>query len=383
MAEEDWFAMTASGKVEAPIDAAIRPIRILGTLAFTGLAVVFAMASVVANYERSPCIGRDCEARPETFTRALWWLLTLGAFRSSAPVTWMSRTIGILFLIALSVLFATFVVALRRQAVYRRAKGLLVYEILGNSVLQKSTVLVLVVNDTECLTTIRALTERTQTEPVHSRIAGYAVHRLGAIGSAEVILAQTQQGTVKAGGMTLTSRAILEELRPTAAILAGVCYGLNSGELDDGDQKLGDIIVSDLLLPLDHKKITEGSDGLPREENRGEPESPDPRLLSHAKALTLSWTRTAAHMGLTISLNTLVNSGSERQRLKTLAPTAIGGEMELAGLSASASWTGTVWLMVKGISDWGVGKADDHQELAARNAADFVAELIGRAFSDA
>jgi nucleoside phosphorylase len=60
-----------------------------------------------------------------------------------------------------------------------------------------------------------------------------------------------------------------------------------------------------------------------------------------------------------------------------LAEEAIGGEMEAAGVWASADLRKRDWGVVKSICDWGDGHKGDHKEehqaLAARHAAEFVA----------
>jgi nucleoside phosphorylase len=57
--------------------------------------------------------------------------------------------------------------------------------------------------------------------------------------------------------VTLTAKALLSSgLEPDAVIVTGLCYGLNSKELDGGDQEVGDIVVSTQLRAVDHKKVT-------------------------------------------------------------------------------------------------------------------------------
>jgi nucleoside phosphorylase len=303
----------------------------------------------------------------------LVWLLHFVAQQPTGPATWMSRSIGALTTVALVTTALCLAVVLRQRARYRRARGKLVYRALGDG--SRSTVLILVVNDIERNAVIAAAGGP---DPVVDQFGAHAIYRLGRFGSTDVVLAQSQQGTVDAGAMTLTSEALLRRLRPGAAILTGICYGLKSRELDGGDQEIGDVVVSTQLRGMDHKKVTERPGGVRREINRGERVSPSPRLLSSARALAWNWPRPAVHTGPVVSLNTLVDSAAERRRIKIAEEEAVAGEMELAGLHAAATLTKTDWILVKGISDWGVGKSDGDQKRAARNAADFVVALIAR-----
>jgi nucleoside phosphorylase len=135
-------------------------------------------------------------------------------------------------------------------------------------------------------------------------------------------------------------------------------------------------VVSTQLLPVDHRKVTVGPDGARRDILRAPRPEASISLRSHAEVLTRTWTGPAVHRGIVVSMDTLLDNQEERDRLKQLAEEAVGGEMELAGVYDAAVATKTDWLMVKGISDWGVGKNGDHQRRAARNAADFVVRLI-------
>jgi nucleoside phosphorylase len=128
---------------------------------------------------------------------------------------------------------------------------------------------------------------------------------------------------------------------------------------------------------VDHRKVTTRDDGSPYEIPRGPRPETASDLLSHARVLARGRVP-AVHFGPVLSLNTLVNNGRERARLRALDPEAVAGEMESAGLYAAAAQAKRDWIIVKGISDWGVEKTDDHQPLAARRAADFVADLIAR-----
>ena len=68
------------------------------------------------------------------------------------------------------------------------------------------------------------------------------------------------------------------------------------------------------------------------------------------------------------------------RELRGLAPEAIGGEMEGAGLYAAAQRQKVDWILVKAVCDYADGQKDldktKHQDTAARNAASFVLHVL-------
>jgi nucleoside phosphorylase len=274
---------------------------------------------------------------------------------------------------------ACIVLALVWRRRYQNARRRIMYEAIERMA-EQPTVAILAVNETECAAVIDAFRARVPAlRPIVERVGDHAVHALGTIGGARVVLAQSEQGTVGTGSMPWTARNLVDELRPGLLVLTGICYGLRSRELDDGDQEIGDVVVATQLRPLDHRKVGARPDGSRHEVNRGpRPETPS-WLLSQARALALG-RRPPVHFGPVLSLSTLVDHRDERQRLRALEEEAIAGEMESAGLYAAAAAAKRDSVLVKGISDWASGKSDRHQPLAARHAADFVADLIAQIY---
>ena len=84
-----------------------------------------------------------------------------------------------------------------------------------------------------------------------------------------------------------------------------------------------------------------------------------------------------AHFGIMLTCNTLLDSATERARIVAENPDALGGEMEGTGFYAAASKAGADWIVIKSICDWAADKTKEHQQQAARNAADFVIRMIG------
>ena len=83
-------------------------------------------------------------------------------------------------------------------------------------------------------------------------------------------------------------------------------------------------------------------------------------------------------VGRVLSLPELIDDINERNRLLRAHPDSIGGEMEGRSFAYAAFNRKCDWLLIKAICDWGYdknavpGQKDRDQQIAARNAADFV-----------
>nr|WP_161556646.1 hypothetical protein [Micromonospora acroterricola] len=384
--ESDWRVTRSTREVRPPNTNAIEPISVLRLMSLAAALVLGMQAKFIADVERQSCGDGACSRQPVTFLQAAEWLLHRLSWQPSSfePLTWQSRSLGAMTMVLGPVLLACVIIGLRRHLRYQDERKRMMYAHLDAVRAARSTVLLFVVNETERDAVIAAVCEQTGcTDPRPDQVDLHTVFRLGTLGSNDIVLAHSEQGTVSSHGMTTTAGALLEHLSPGAVILTGVCYGLKSRRYDGGEQELGDLIVSTQLRAVDHRKMTV-VDGERHEINRGPRPEPAIPLLSRARAATYKWTGPTVHFGAVLSLNTLLNDPEERARLQRQDEEAIGGEMELAGLYAAAARTKTDWLLVKGISDWGRDKTSGPQAPAARNAADFVVRLLrlGNAQSD-
>jgi nucleoside phosphorylase len=334
-------------------------------------------AQLVASFEGRACPGADCGRRPDRYPEALAWVAKHAFFQFPGPATVQSQVLGASLSVLTPVMVACVVLAMRQRIRYRRARRDLMYQDIG-LITAKPVVAILVVNETEGRAVEDAFVARTPgLVPESGKAGAKAVTRLGTLGGADIVLAQSEQGTVGAGSMPWTVDNLIRHLHPTVLVLTGICYGLRSRATDGGDQQIGDVVVATQLRAVEHRKVTTRADGSPYEITRGPRPEAASDLLSHARVLGRARTP-AVHFGPVLSLNTLVNSRDERARLRALDEEAEAGEMEAAGLYAAAEQARRPWIIVKGISDWGVGKTDEDQAVAARHAADFVADLIAQ-----
>jgi nucleoside phosphorylase len=373
----DWFVIGAKKQFEQPDHNAVRPLGGVRLMLIATLASLAASAQVVASFERQACPAGDCGPRPVSYPQALAWVVKHVFFQFPGPVTRQSQVLGALVMVVVPVMAACIVLILSQRIRYQRARRDLMYRVIERMVAEP-TVAIVVVNRTECKAVEDAfLTRSPGLLAVPGKAGAKAVTFLGTLGGANIVLAQSEQGTIGAGSMPWTVDNLIRHLDPTFLVLTGVCYGLSSREIDGGDQMIGDIVVGTQLRAVEHRKVTTRADGSRYEITRGPRPETASDLLSHARVLGRARTP-KVHFGPVLSLNTLVNSAEERARLRALDEEAVAGEMEAAGLYAAAAQAKCDWILVKGISDWGIEKTDDHQALAARHAADFVVDLIAQ-----
>jgi len=194
----------------------------------------------------------------------------------------------------------------------------------------------------------------------------------GEIAGARVMHARSAMADLPAGK---SARAAMDAWQPTLLIAVGIAWGA-----DRTTQSIGDILVADPLIDAAHEKLSDKNGTEPRgasfEHNDALRNifgnfSRDPYRDTAA-------TRGKLRIGTVLSLPKLVDKLDERNRLVNAYPDAIGGEMEGRGMVDAAVERKCDWLLIKAICDWGYdknsvpGQKDRDQQIAARNAADFV-----------
>ncbi|MGP4018808.1 5'-methylthioadenosine/S-adenosylhomocysteine nucleosidase family protein [Saccharopolyspora sp. 5N708] len=341
-------------------------------------AVVMAAihAQHVTEIERSACEAAACGAYLTGYMDVLYWLLAqLIPFTETdgpTPATWQARVSGPLMALIGLTTAAAVTMEIWRLMKFQKRSIQNIYEEFERSVRTATRILVLVVTDAErdaIIASVRAESDMAQFKREYA--GDHTIFRLGTVGTVEIFLAQSQQGTGSPGAMTLTAVDLIDAVLPDYVILAGICFGLKEDE-----QEIGDILVSENVQNMDHKKIIDTGPRTTREIQRGARPDVSVKLLNRCRSATADWTGNKVHFGLIISANTLVNSALTRAKLKTLAPDALGGEMEGAGLYAASFKRKIDWILIKGISDWGENKTDEFQKAAAGAAADYVVHVV-------
>ena len=179
-----------------------------------------------------------------------------------------------------------------------------------------------------------------------------------------------EQGVTSPASMPLVSQ-LVHDLSPVAVVMVGIAFGVNEQK-----QKIGDVLVSDKILPYDSQKILEN-----KTEYKEVPKEVGFQLLNAFREYR-EWIynlpdseQSMVYIGSILTGSKLVNSYKYRTQLISdfgeYKP--IGGEMEAQGIYSMCKVHGvTEWIIVKGICDWGYKKNTPNKEanqIIAANAA--------------
>lgn len=188
-----------------------------------------------------------------------------------------------------------------------------------------------------------------------------------------------EQGLINPASIPLVSQ-LVNELSPVAVVMVGIAFGV-----DEQKQKIGDVIVSDKILPYDSQKILEN-----KTEYKELPKEVGFQLLNAFREYR-EWTyclpdskQSMVYIGSVLTGSRLVNSYKYRSQLisdfRDYKP--IGGEMEAQGIYSMCKVHGiTEWIIVKGICDWGYNKNTPNKETDQIVAANAAVEYCFHVFS--
>ncbi|MFF0151851.1 hypothetical protein [Micromonospora sp. NPDC005203] len=369
------------GRFVPPDPGAHRPISFVPVL-LTGTALVVGVGGLLtANAEAAACAAaRTCADRPATWIDASTWLIYRMVLDDAGltPATAQARIFGWLMLpLGLTVLFCIVVAGWRQASTFKRRQES-TYAHWETTINRRIRVLVLTVLDIERDAVTSAVTAANGQQAEPDTLGGYPIFRLGRLGDhgTEVLLAQSAQGIVTPAAMMLTAERLIPVVQPDYVILAGICFGLWSRRYDNGRQELGDVVVSEYVQNVDHRKVTD-EDGSERIVWRGERVQASTPLLLALMAATHGWTGRPVHFGTVLSGSTLVSSATLRAHLRREFEEASAGEMELTGVYVATAGRRCGWIMVKGISDWGTGElTDDTRRSASEAAAAFIVQAL-------
>lgn len=212
-------------------------------------------------------------------------------------------------------------------------------------------------------------------------IRGYGndlTYFVGCFGVYKVVLLMTNKtGAVQRDAIMLASYEAFKFWSPKIAISCGIAFGLK-----EEDQKLGDVLISEKVIPYSIRKI--GPDS--KFEFRGSIAESSSILINRLKNET-GWHfpledggTSDKKFGPILSGEILFNDIESINQLKNDFPTAIGGEMEALGLYATSSKCGVEWITIKGICDWGYNKSDSNQEESALASLSLIHHILSDPF---
>jgi len=216
------------------------------------------------------------------------------------------------------------------------------------------------------------------------RIRKKIYHDLGTICDARIVLVQQpHMGSSGVAGSHVSIKEALHTLSPIYVIMVGIAFGFREDK-----QHIGDILVSQHIQDYEPQRISQGLNADPIIEARGDRVMASTELLdlfiAGQYSLSSVWTGQLpeVHIGPILSGAKLVDQLNYRNQLQSIAPDAIGGEMEGIGLYYAAidQKRKVHWILVKGISDWADGnkntEKNGRQQLAATNAARFTYHVL-------
>jgi len=221
-------------------------------------------------------------------------------------------------------------------------------------------------------TYIEPLTDQSNIIKVYKNNLTYYI---GKFGKYKIVHVQSDLGSVSRSGSIPTISEAIGEFKPKLTIMVGVAFGLNSVE-----QKIGDVLISEAVLPYDYKKV-----GTKRTIQRATHAPTSKKLLSRFKN-NLTWEfllgngeKACAFVGHILSGEVLIDNKKYRDKIKSEFPTAIGGEMEGVGLYAACDGN-CDWMLIKGICDFADGNKkynkQNRQKIATHSAVTLCLDIF-------
>jgi nucleoside phosphorylase len=229
----------------------------------------------------------------------------------------------------------------------------------------KPRLALLVATETELKQVLRLLRPLPRQKKIWKVSNGHETTYLGRFGTFETAVVMCFMGTLGVSGATLTANAVIEMWNPDAVVFVGIAFGAKQSK-----HQPGDVLVASQLIPYESQRV--GSEIIFRN-----PVPPAGGRLLNRFRNTLEWSfyrpddiKCNMHVGPVLTGEKLVDNLEFKDKLLAAYPSALGGEMEGAGLWAAAERHRKEWIVVKAVCDWGDGhKNDAYQELAAASAA--------------
>jgi len=198
---------------------------------------------------------------------------------------------------------------------------------------------------------------------------------IGCLGLYNVILLMCKPGSIQRDSIIISSQKAFQFWELKIALLCGIAFGLQEKK-----HKLGDILISEEIVSYEVERKGK------RSVHRGETLNCSLILKSRFKN-EIGWSYQLPDgkfalkiFGQILSGEKLVDNKKFRRRLIKDFPNAIGGEMEGAGLGASASREKVEWILIKAICDWGYKKKKDFQKYAAESSISLVHHILNLPF---
>lgn len=234
-------------------------------------------------------------------------------------------------------------------------------------------VLIVTVTEVEGRSVQRAFTTEIGQQSTTVKLGGHLYENLGQIGGLEVFLAVSEMGAGGTTGSQVTVRRAIDAIKPKTVVMVGIAFGIDKVKFS-----IGDVLVSKQLLLYDLQRISANSSVVLRGDKIPASSAP----LNWVRHAILKWPSSSCRVepGLLLTGDKLIDNQGYRDELSKLAPDALGGEMEGAGLYVACQESGVDWILIKAICDWADGNKKRskaaNQMKAANNAADFLVHML-------
>ncbi len=198
---------------------------------------------------------------------------------------------------------------------------------------------------------------------------------VGRLGITDIVLCMTAMGSIGRDSSMMVTAEMIESWELAAVIMAGIAFGKDATK-----QEIGSVLVSDRIISYEPERLKVSVN-----QDRGSEHMAGTVLLNRFRNV-VGWDFCAPsgrqcgfQAGPILSGEKLVDHPEFKRTLFERYPTAIGGEMEGAGVAAAAERKGREWIVAKAICDWGDGtKTKDHQEFAAAASVSLVEHVLNQ-----
>ena len=185
-----------------------------------------------------------------------------------------------------------------------------------------------------------------------------------------------EMGSMGRNSSAITAVDGIETWAPSVALMVGIAFGA-----DKKKQKIGDVLISERILPYDPKRV-----GKEETVSRGKEGPASSLLLDRYKSIT-GWDFNHENgipkiiTGLILSGETLLDNTPLKKQMIKEHPEAIGGEMEGPGIYAACDGRVNDWILVKGICDWADGNKKKDKDKYQKMAIDSAVALSSLVFN--
>ncbi|WP_298138088.1 hypothetical protein [Flavobacterium sp.] len=242
-------------------------------------------------------------------------------------------------------------------------------------------ILIVTATDTETENTHKILKPFPEEKKILKFHDNNITYYFGVLGKYKVAQVQCSMGSISRTSSISTVLSSLSLLKSKVVLMVGIAFGV-----DDLKQKIGDVLISESIIPYNNKRI-----GVTETINRGTEIPASSVLLSRFKSAKLQWefqNNDGEKLNIIftrlLSGEELIDNKEYRNSLTNIFPECQGGEMEGAGI-ASACDGKADWILVKGICDFADGNKHhdkkQRQTLAIKSALSIVLEVLNSEYS--